>query len=64
MTSPRPLAGIALGELLADLNLSHTSLPAELTRLVVSGLQLDSRKLEPNELFIAFPGLQSDGREY
>ena len=64
MTSPRPLAGIALGELLADLNLSHTSLPAELTRLVVSGLQLDSRKLEPNELFIAYPGLHTDGRHY
>ena len=64
MTSPRPLAGIALGELLADLNLSHSSLPAELASLVVSGLQLDSRKLEPNELFIAFPGLQSDGRDY
>ena len=64
MTSPRPLAGIALGELLADLNLSQTCLPAELTSLVVSGLQLDSRKLEPNELFIAFPGLHSDGRHY
>ena len=64
MTSPRPLAGIALGELLADLNVSHTSLPVELMSLVVSGLQLDSRKLEPNELFIAFPGLHSDGRHY
>ncbi len=64
MTSPRPLAGIALGELLADLNLSPANLPAELTSLLVSGLQLDSRKLEPGELFIAYPGLRSDGRDY
>ncbi len=64
MTSPRPLAGIALGELLADLNLSHASLPVELTSLMVSGLQLDSRKLVPGDLFIAYPGLQSDGRAY
>ncbi|MEZ0186927.1 MAG: UDP-N-acetylmuramoyl-L-alanyl-D-glutamate--2,6-diaminopimelate ligase [Candidatus Reddybacter sp.] len=64
MTSPRPLAGIALGELLADLDLSHTSLSVELTSLMVTGLQLDSRKLVSGDLFIAFPGLQSDGRDY
>lgn len=64
MTSPRPLTGFALGELLADLNLSPTSLPVELVNLVISGLQLDSRMLEPGELFIAYPGLRSDGRHY
>ena len=64
MTSPRPLAGMALSELLADLNLSHTSLSVELASLVVSGLQLDSRKLVPGDLFIAYPGLHSDGRHY
>jgi UDP-N-acetylmuramoyl-L-alanyl-D-glutamate--2,6-diaminopimelate ligase len=64
MTSPRPLAGIALGELLAGLNLPDTSLPAELLSLLASGLQLDSRKLEPNDLFIAYRGLHSDGRHY
>lgn len=64
MTSPRPLAGIALGELLADLDLCHAGLPVELASLMISGLQLDSRKLVPGDLFIAFPGLQSDGRHY
>ena len=64
MTSPRPLTGIALGELLGDLDLSHTDFPVELASLLVSGLQLDSRKLEQGELFIAYPGLHSDGRHY
>lgn len=64
MTAPRPLAGIALGDLLANLDLSPSGLPAELTALRVSGLQLDSRKLEPGDLFMAYPGLHSDGRHY
>jgi len=69
MTSPRPLTGIALGELLADLSLSERGLsegnwPADLSGLMVSGLQLDSRKLAPGDLFIAFPGQLSDGRDY
>jgi len=61
MTAPRPLAGIALAELLADLNLS---LPADVSSLLVSGLQLDSRKLVSGDLFIAYPGQLSDGRDY
>ena len=64
MTSPRPLAGIALGELLADLDLCHAGLSVELASLLVTGLQLDSRRLVPGDLFVAYPGLQSDGRHY
>ncbi len=64
MTAPRDLAGMTLGELLANLHLSLSSLPSELANLVVNGLQLDSRKVEPGNLFIAYPGLHSDGRDY
>ena len=64
MTSLRPLAGVALGELLAGEHLSPASLPADVSSLRVKGLQLDSRKLLSGELFIAFPGQLSDGRDY
>jgi UDP-N-acetylmuramoyl-L-alanyl-D-glutamate--2,6-diaminopimelate ligase len=30
----------------------------------VTGLQIDSRCIEPGHLFIAYPGLQTDGRRY
>jgi len=64
MTSPRPLTGIALGELLADLSLPERNWPTDLSGLMVTGLQLDSRKLAAGDLFIAFPGRLSDGRDY
>lgn len=64
MTSPRPFAGIALSELLVGLSVSSAIMPAQWSNLMVSGLQLDSRKLVPGDLFIACPGLQSDGRQY
>ncbi|MBQ0718708.1 MAG: UDP-N-acetylmuramoyl-L-alanyl-D-glutamate--2,6-diaminopimelate ligase [Gammaproteobacteria bacterium] len=55
---------MALSELLAAIDLSGESLPAAVSSLRVEGLQLDSRKLAPGDLFIAFPGQQSDGRNY
>ncbi len=62
MTSPQVLEGVALGELLADL--PARPLSAELSSLMIGGLQLDSRKLAAGELFIAYPGRLSDGRNY
>ena len=64
MTAPRPVEGITLGELLEGFNFPDSGLSVELANLRISGLQLDSRKLEPGDLFIAYPGLHSDGRHY
>ena len=55
--------GIHLGGLLKcsgfDLALSD-----ELAGLKITDLQLDSRKLQAGNLFLAVPGLQTDGRDY
>ncbi len=64
MTAPRPGPGIALDELLAALHLPEETLPVDVSGLLVNGLQLDSRKLASGDLFIAFPGQLSDGRNY
>lgn len=40
------------------------SLPAALAGTPVTGLCLDSRLLEPGQLFIAIPGTNADGRDY
>ncbi len=37
---------------------------ADAVALPVYGMQLDSRKLQPGDLFIALPGDQHDGRDY
>ena len=41
-----------------------TALPPRLSSQVVSGLQYDSRKLQPGELFFAFPGENVDGHQF
>ncbi|MCR9105862.1 MAG: UDP-N-acetylmuramoyl-L-alanyl-D-glutamate--2,6-diaminopimelate ligase [Gammaproteobacteria bacterium] len=37
---------------------------AELEGVVVSGMQLDSRKVMPGDVFLAMPGEQHDGRQF
>jgi UDP-N-acetylmuramoyl-L-alanyl-D-glutamate--2,6-diaminopimelate ligase len=39
-------------------------LPEELRRISIAGLEYDSRRVEPDYLFFAFPGSKSDGREF
>lgn len=39
-------------------------LPADLEKAVVTGLEYDSRRVEPGFLFFAFPGARADGREF
>lgn len=48
-----------LGSLLPDLDLSES-----LANLSISGLSLDSRLIEPGDLFFAIPGFLKDGRDY
>ena len=40
------------------------TLPADAAGVVVSGLQLDSRRVGSGDAFIAVPGVASDGRRY
>ena len=44
--------------------LPEHSLPAQVAGLAISGLQLDSRRLQPGEVFVAVPGVSSDGRHF
>lgn len=44
--------------------LPEHSLPAQVAGLAISGLQLDSRRLQPGEVFVAVPGVASDGRHF
>src|SRR6202167_2495328 len=39
-------------------------LPADLRKAVVTGLEYDSRRVQPGYLFFAFPGARADGREF
>jgi UDP-N-acetylmuramoyl-L-alanyl-D-glutamate--2,6-diaminopimelate ligase len=39
-------------------------LPADLGKAVVTGLEYDSRRVQPGYLFFAFPGARADGREF
>lgn len=50
---------MSLQQLLPDFNL-----PADVAGIVVSGLQLDSRQVQPGEAFVAVPGVASDGRHF
>jgi UDP-N-acetylmuramoyl-L-alanyl-D-glutamate--2,6-diaminopimelate ligase len=54
MTIQRILQGVRL----------RKELPGDLGRLPVSGLEYDSRRVEPGFLFFAFPGARADGREF
>lgn len=38
--------------------------PARAVTTVVSGIQLDSRRVRPGDLFLAMPGAQHDGRQF
>jgi UDP-N-acetylmuramoyl-L-alanyl-D-glutamate--2,6-diaminopimelate ligase len=40
------------------------AVPAGLRKAVVTGLEYDSRRVEPGFLFFAFPGARTDGREF
>jgi UDP-N-acetylmuramoyl-L-alanyl-D-glutamate--2,6-diaminopimelate ligase len=52
-----------LGELLSGAGLKHSLAPA-LAAAQVSGLDYDSRRIEPGYLFFAFPGARADGRTF
>lgn len=42
----------------------RNKLPQDLRKLPVSGLEYDSRRVQPGFLFFAFPGARADGREF
>ena len=46
------------------LNGLSVDLPDEMTRLQVSGVQYDSRKVEAGNLFVAIRGFQTDGHQF
>src|SRR5258706_1452836 len=39
-------------------------LPEDLRRISITGLEYDSRRVEPGYLFFAFAGSRTDGREF
>lgn len=56
-----PSFSLSLGALLADL---VPALPPAAASVVVSGLCLDSRRVQPGDLYLAIPGARFDGREF
>jgi UDP-N-acetylmuramoyl-L-alanyl-D-glutamate--2,6-diaminopimelate ligase len=54
MTIPEILQGVRL----------RKELPADLGKASVTGLEYDSRRVQPGFLFFAFPGARADGREF
>jgi len=54
---------MTVGQLLGG-EIVSTALSPRLSSQVVSGLQYDSRKLQPGELFFAFPGENVDGHQF
>jgi UDP-N-acetylmuramoyl-L-alanyl-D-glutamate--2,6-diaminopimelate ligase len=54
MTIEEILQGVAL----------RKELPGGLGKVPITGLEYDSRRVEPGFLFFAFPGARSDGREF
>ena len=54
---------MTLGELLAGIPVLSEVTP-ELAQREVTGLEYDSRRVEPGHLFFAFPGARVDGREF
>ena len=59
MATSRQRDMVTLGSLVTGVNL-----PEALRRLKVGGLCIDSRQLRPGDLFLAFPGTRTDGRDY
>jgi UDP-N-acetylmuramoyl-L-alanyl-D-glutamate--2,6-diaminopimelate ligase len=54
---------MTIDEILGGVRL-RKELPADLGKAVVTGLEYDSRRVEPGFLFFAFPGARADGREF
>ncbi len=54
---------MTVGQLLHG-EIAGTSLSPRLSSKQISGLQYDSRKLQPGELFFAFPGENVDGHQF
>jgi UDP-N-acetylmuramoyl-L-alanyl-D-glutamate--2,6-diaminopimelate ligase len=52
-----------LNAVLAEVPLA-AEIPAELQAAEVSGLEYDSRRVQPGSLFFAFPGAKTDGRQF
>ncbi len=50
---------ISLSELLPGVKL-----PSRLENIEISGLELDSREVQPGDLFLALPGEETDGRKF
>jgi UDP-N-acetylmuramoyl-L-alanyl-D-glutamate--2,6-diaminopimelate ligase len=49
---------------LADLLPQGVTAPSGADALTISGLALDSRKVQPGDVFAALPGVQTDGRKF
>jgi UDP-N-acetylmuramoyl-L-alanyl-D-glutamate--2,6-diaminopimelate ligase len=56
-TRPAEVVAMSLPELLGDDN-------GEFADIMISGMQLDSRRVRPGDLFLALPGEQHDGRQF
>jgi UDP-N-acetylmuramoyl-L-alanyl-D-glutamate--2,6-diaminopimelate ligase len=54
---------MTIAEILQGVRLRR-ELPRDLGRAPVTGLEYDSRRVEPGFLFFAFPGARTDGREF
>jgi UDP-N-acetylmuramoyl-L-alanyl-D-glutamate--2,6-diaminopimelate ligase len=54
---------MTLSELLDGIPISP-ELSTDLARLQITGLEYDSRKVQPGNLFFAFPGAHVDGRQF
>jgi len=54
---------MTIDEILRGVGL-RKELPADLGRAPVTGLEYDSRRVQPGYLFFAFPGARADGREF
>ncbi len=59
----RASALMTLSQVLQGVRL-RKELAADLGKLVVRGLEYDSRRVEPGFLFFAFPGARADGRQF
>jgi UDP-N-acetylmuramoyl-L-alanyl-D-glutamate--2,6-diaminopimelate ligase len=54
---------MTLAEILAGTNLAQPIAP-EFARLEIAGLEYDSRRVKPGDLFFAFPGSKADGNRF
>ncbi len=61
--SPRQTVDMTLEQLLAGVTLT-TPLPAPLSSLAITGLDYDSRRVQPGFAFFAFAGANVDGRKF